>query len=101
LARKLAKKSPLAVQMGKQAFYGMSDMEYAKALEYSNEMFASLCITEDGQEGVEAFLNKRSPEWKLRGPPGRGADRIVHRSIPRPLPTAATTPTRRRITRHE
>jgi enoyl-CoA hydratase/carnithine racemase len=66
LARKLAKKSPLAVQMGKQAFYGMSDMEYAKALEYSNEMFASLCITEDGQEGVEAFLNKRSPEWKLR-----------------------------------
>jgi len=66
LARKLAKKSPMALQMGKQAYYGMSDMEYAKALEYSNEMFASLCVTEDGQEGVDAFLNKRKPEWKLK-----------------------------------
>lgn len=66
LADKLVKKSPLALQMGKQAFYGMSDMEFGKALEYSNEMFAALCVTEDAKEGVDAFLNKRQPVWKIK-----------------------------------
>ena len=64
LANKLAQKSPVALQMGKQAFYGMSDMEFGKALEYSNEMFASLCVTEDATEGINAFLEKREPDWK-------------------------------------
>jgi enoyl-CoA hydratase/carnithine racemase len=64
LASKLAEKSPLALQMGKQSFYGMSDMEFGKALEYSNETFAALCVTEDAQEGVDAFLGKRKPVWK-------------------------------------
>ncbi|MBW1978284.1 MAG: enoyl-CoA hydratase/isomerase family protein [Deltaproteobacteria bacterium] len=64
LANKLAEKSPLALQMGKEAFYGMSDMEYGKALAYSNEVFAALCMTEDAKEGVDAFLNKRKPQWK-------------------------------------
>jgi len=66
LATKLASKSPIALQMGKQAFYTMSDMEFAKALEYSNEMFAELCTTEDAIEGVNAFREKREPVWKLR-----------------------------------
>ena len=66
LANKLAEKSPVALQMGKQAFYGMSDMEFGKALEYSNEMFASLCVTEDATEGINAFLEKREPDWKER-----------------------------------
>jgi enoyl-CoA hydratase/carnithine racemase len=64
LANKLAEKSPLALQMGKQAFYGMSDMEFGKALEYSNEAFAALCMTEDATEGINAFLEKRKPDWK-------------------------------------
>ena len=66
LANKLAEKSPLALQMGKEAFYGMSDLEFGKALAYSNELFAALCMTEDAKEGVDAFLNKRKPEWKER-----------------------------------
>ncbi|MCK4468692.1 MAG: enoyl-CoA hydratase/isomerase family protein [Desulfobacterales bacterium] len=66
LANKLAQKSPIALQMGKQAFYGMSDMEFGKAIEYSNEMFAALCVTEDAVEGVDAFLNKRKPIWKMK-----------------------------------
>jgi enoyl-CoA hydratase/carnithine racemase len=64
LANRLAEKSPLAIQMGKQSFYGMSDMEYGKALEYTNEVFAALCVTEDAREGIDAFLNKRKPVWK-------------------------------------
>lgn len=66
LATKLASKSPIALQMGKQAFYTMSDMEYEKAMEYSDEMFAELCTTEDALEGVNAFREKREPVWKLK-----------------------------------
>ncbi|MBW1613539.1 MAG: enoyl-CoA hydratase/isomerase family protein [Deltaproteobacteria bacterium] len=66
LATKLASKSPIALQMGKQAFYTMSDMEFEKALEYSNEMFVELCTTEDALEGVNAFKEKREPVWNLR-----------------------------------
>jgi enoyl-CoA hydratase/carnithine racemase len=64
LAKKLAEKSPLALQMGKEAFYGMADLEFGKALTYTNEVFAALCMTEDAKEGVDAFLNKRKPQWK-------------------------------------
>lgn len=64
LANKLAQKSPLALQMGKQSFYQTADMEFGKALEYSNEMFAALCVTEDAKEGIDAFLQKRKPVWK-------------------------------------
>jgi enoyl-CoA hydratase/carnithine racemase len=66
LAAQLVAKSPIALQMGKQTFYGMSDMEFAKALDYSNERFAALCVTEDAREGVEAFLEKRQPVWRGR-----------------------------------
>jgi len=64
LAEKLAAKSPLAIQMGKQAYYGMADLEYGKALAYTNELFAALCMTEDAPEGIDAFMNRREPEWK-------------------------------------
>jgi len=66
LADELASKSPIALQMGKRAFYTMADTEYGKALEYMNEMMAELCTTEDANEGVDAFLKKRKPEWKGR-----------------------------------
>ena len=66
LANELVAKSPIALQMGKRAFYTMADMEYTKALEYMNEMMAELCITEDAREGVGAFLKKRKPQWKGR-----------------------------------
>lgn len=63
LAVRLAKKSPLAVQIGKKAFYAMSDLPYDKAFEMMNEAFARLCSTEDAGEGVKAFLAKRDPIW--------------------------------------
>lgn len=66
LAEKLTKKSPLALQLGKKSFYKMQDVEYEKAFEMVNNHFALLCSSEDAHEGVDAFLNKRTPEWKMR-----------------------------------
>lgn len=64
LARKLAGKSPLAVQLGKRSYYQMMDLEYDKAFEMVNNHFALLCTSEDAHEGVAAFLEKRNPNWK-------------------------------------
>jgi len=64
LAEKLAAKSPLAIQIGKTGIYGMQDLPYHQALDYLGELFAALCSTEDAKEGVDAFLQKRKPEWK-------------------------------------
>ena len=66
MAAKLAAKSPLGVQLGKSSFYKMSDLEYEKAFEMTSNHFALLCTTEDAHEGVDAFLNKREPQWKLK-----------------------------------
>ncbi len=64
MAAGLAAKSPVALQMGKMAFYKMADLPYEKAGELANCHFAALCTTEDDHEGVDAFFNKRKPEWK-------------------------------------
>ncbi|SMC54496.1 short chain enoyl-CoA hydratase [Desulfocicer vacuolatum DSM 3385] len=60
----LARKSPVALQIAKKSFYAAADLEYHKSFEYMNEAFARLCTTEDAEEGIRAFLEKRNPEWK-------------------------------------
>jgi enoyl-CoA hydratase/carnithine racemase len=66
LAAKLAAKSPLALQAGKAGIYGMQNVAYGQALDMLGERFAGLCSTEDAEEGVQAFLEKRTPVWKER-----------------------------------
>ena len=65
-AEDLAKRSPLAVQIAKSAFYQSEDMDYQKQFQFMNEAFARLCTTDDAKEGVSAFLAKRKPQWKLQ-----------------------------------
>ena len=64
LATKIAKKSPLAIQIGKTGVYAMSEIPYHQAIDYMDELFASLCGTEDAIEGINAFMEKREPVWK-------------------------------------
>ncbi len=62
-AEDLARKSPVALQIAKQAFYASSDMTYTQQFDYMNEAFARLCSTHDAKEGVAAFFEKRPPKW--------------------------------------
>ena len=66
LAIKLAKKSPLALEVGKQGIYSLQDLPYHQGADLMTEYFANLCSTEDAEEGVAAFLEKRKPNWKMK-----------------------------------
>jgi len=66
LAAKLAAKSPLALQAGKSGVYAMQNVPYPQALNLLSDRFAALCSTEDAEEGVKAFLEKRKPVWRER-----------------------------------
>ncbi len=65
-ANKLIAKSPLAIQMGKNFYYQMIDMPFRQRFVLNSEIMARLCTTEDAQEGVKAFMEKRKPMWKGR-----------------------------------
>jgi enoyl-CoA hydratase/carnithine racemase len=65
-AETLAKKSPIAVQIAKQAYYSSEDMDYFRQFDLMNEAFALLCTTRDAKEGVQAFFDKRNPVWQGR-----------------------------------
>lgn len=61
----LISKSPLALKLGRQVYATIQDMDYRKALDYTPEMITMLCCSEDGQEGVKAFFEKRKANWKM------------------------------------
>ena len=65
-AADLARKSPVAVQIAKKAFYASEDLDYFHQFDLMNEAFARLCSTEDAKEGVQAFFEKRRPQWQER-----------------------------------
>ena len=62
-AEKLAKKSPVLMKLGKDAMFRQQDLAFADALEYLRSQLTIAFSTEDIQEGVKAFFEKREPTW--------------------------------------
>lgn len=63
-AKQLAKRSPLAVKLGREGMYKSRDMEFFKSLDYLTDLVVLLNSSEDAHEGSVAFLEKRDPVWK-------------------------------------
>ncbi|MFQ5968459.1 MAG: enoyl-CoA hydratase/isomerase family protein [Acidimicrobiia bacterium] len=62
----LAAKSPVILAKGRQSFYEVEDLDLDTALDILHERLTEVAQTEDAREGVQAFLDKRPPEWKGR-----------------------------------
>jgi len=65
-AQQLAAKSPVLMRMGKDAMFRQQDMAFEEALDFLRAQLAIAFATEDIQEGVKAFFEKRDPVWTGR-----------------------------------
>jgi enoyl-CoA hydratase/carnithine racemase len=64
LAHQVASASPLTLRIGKQAFYRQIDVGQDQAYELMSETMSENAMTCDAQEGMSAFLEKRTPTWR-------------------------------------
>src|SRR6185369_7590827 len=64
LAQKIIGKSSVAVSTGKRMFYKHLEMGLEGAYQYAAEVMACNMMAEDVGEGIDAFMQKRPPEWK-------------------------------------
>jgi len=64
LAAQVAGASSLVVGIGKQAFYTQIDLDQQKAYAYAKEVMSMNALAADAQEGMGAFLGKRTPCWQ-------------------------------------
>jgi enoyl-CoA hydratase len=66
LARTLAGLSSAILGLGKEAFYRALELPYAEALGQLRDLLTIVARSEDAQEGIAAFLEKRPPRWRGR-----------------------------------
>ena len=65
-AGKLAGKSPVMMRLGKDAMFRQLDMPFEEALDFLRSQLTIAFSTDDIQEGVRAFFEKREPNWTGR-----------------------------------
>ena len=66
LAQRIVSASSLTVGIGKRAFYRQIDLGLDDAYELCGEVMSENATAEDAQEGMSAFLEKRTPTWRGR-----------------------------------
>jgi enoyl-CoA hydratase/carnithine racemase len=66
ITEQLARKSPVAMRLGRDSFYRQQDMEFGAALDYLQSQLTLVALSEDSKEGIKAFLEKREPDFKGR-----------------------------------
>ena len=64
LATLIARKPPLAVQLAKEALLNSFETSLSSGLEFERKAFVILAATEDRNEGIAAFMEKRRPQFK-------------------------------------
>ena len=57
---------PATLALGKEAFYRALELPYAQALAHLRDLLTIVARSEDAQEGIAAFLEKRPPRWQGR-----------------------------------
>jgi enoyl-CoA hydratase/carnithine racemase len=66
LANKITAKSALTLKIGKEAFYRQIEMPLADAYQYASEVMVENMMARDAEEGISAFIDKRTPKWENR-----------------------------------
>ncbi len=64
LAQGIASKSPLTLAIGKEAFYRQAELGLDDAYAYCSEVMTRNMLARDAEEGIDAFLEKRTPTWR-------------------------------------
>ena len=63
MAQTIAAKLGAAVKIGKRAFYDQLDMPIAEAYAHTAAVMVENMLWRDTEEGINAFLEKRKPDW--------------------------------------
>lgn len=66
LALQIAEASRLVLSIGKRGFYAQIDQTDQMAMQYATQTMAMSMMAEDAQNGMRAFIEKGTPEWKNR-----------------------------------
>ena len=64
LAEKIAKQAPLAIRVIKQSLKSIHEVTLSQGLKQERQHFVWLAATQDRQEGINAFLEKRQPNFR-------------------------------------
>lgn len=64
MAAQIASKSPLTLKIGKEAFYKQIEMGLDDAYDYASDVMAGNMMARDAEEGISAFIEKRTPKWE-------------------------------------
>ena len=64
LAQRVALKSAHTIKLGKEAFYRQAEMNLADAYRYAAEVMTENMMARDAEEGISAFIEKRTPTWQ-------------------------------------
>ncbi len=60
----ITKKSSITLKIGKEAFYKQAEMSLSKAYEYTSNVMVENMLMDDAEEGIDAFIEKRTPRWR-------------------------------------
>ncbi len=66
MAARIIENAPMAVRAGKAMVYAAAERGWSDALDEGYRIFEPVYLSEDAQEGPQAFKEKRPPQWKGR-----------------------------------